>query len=196
MRIPGLLLTGGASSRMGTPKAELLVDGESLVQRTARLLQAVCDPIVEIGPGYSTLPRVDEDPPGQGPLAALVINHATGVSFRADAVGGSTPVLLLACDLPFVTEHLLSRLVDWPGTGTVVPVDRAGVVQPVCARYSRDALDRARTLVDGGERSLRSLLRGDDVTRLADIDERDLVDVDTPAEAVRWGIRAPGSLEP
>jgi molybdopterin-guanine dinucleotide biosynthesis protein A len=188
MRIPGLLLTGGASSRMGTNKAELLVDGETLVHRTARLLQAVCDPVVEVGPGYSTLRRVDEKQPGRGPLAALVAG--------ADAVGGTTPVLLLACDLPFVTERVLARLVDWPGTGTVVPVDGEGMVQPVCARYSRDALDRARLLVDEGERSLRALLRGDGVTRVDDIDERDLVDVDTPAEAVRWGIRAPGSLEP
>jgi molybdopterin-guanine dinucleotide biosynthesis protein A len=188
VRIPGLLLTGGASSRMGTPKAELMVDGETLVQRAARLLERVCDPVVEVGPGYSTLTRVDEEQPGRGPLAALVAG--------ADAVGRSGPVLLLACDLPFVTEQLLARLVDWPGDGTVVPVDRDGVVQPVCARYSRDALDRARSLLDDGERSLRSLLRADDVTRLDDIDERDLIDVDTPAEAQRFGIRAPGSLEP
>ncbi len=104
-------------------------------------------------------------------------------------------MLLLACDLPFVTEELLARLASWPGTGTIVPVDGEGVVQPVCARYSRDALDRAKALIAEGERSLRSLLRGGDVTRLDDVDARDLVDVDTPAEAVRWGISAPGSLD-
>ncbi len=123
--IPGLLLTGGASSRMGVPKATLLVDGETLVARAARSLQAVCEPVVEVGPGYSDLPRVDESSPGRGPLAALVAG--------ADAVGDEHGMLLLACDLPFVTEALLGRLVRWPGPGTVVPVDADGALQPVCA---------------------------------------------------------------
>ncbi len=187
MPVPGLLLTGGASSRMGVPKATLLVDGEPVAARAARLLLRVCDPVVEVGPGYSSLRRVDEDPPGRGPLAALVAG--------ADAVGGTGPVLLVACDLPFVTEALLARLAGWEGTGTVVPVDRGGMVQPVCARYSADALERARALLADGERSLRSLLRGTDVTRLEDVEERALVDVDTPEDATRWGIRRPGSLD-
>jgi molybdopterin-guanine dinucleotide biosynthesis protein A len=186
--IPGLLLTGGDSSRMGSPKALLRREGETLAQRAARMLGRVCDPVFELGPGYSDLTRVLEDPPGRGPLAALVAGAA--------ALGDASPVLLLACDLPFVTERLLARLANWPGAGTVAPVDHGGVVQPVCTRYSRDALDRARSLVAAGERSLRPLLRGGEVTWLDDVDARELVDVDTPEEARRWGIEPPGSLEP
>jgi molybdopterin-guanine dinucleotide biosynthesis protein A len=166
----------------------LLRDGETLADRSARLLGRVCDPVVEVGPGYTTLTQVDEHPPGRGPLAALVAG--------ADAVPGSGPVLLLACDLPFVSEDLLRRLAAWPGFETVVPVDRDGMVQPICARYSSDALKLARELLTTGERSLRSLLRGPGVTRLDDVDDRELVDVDTRAEALEWGIRLPDSLEP
>jgi molybdenum cofactor guanylyltransferase len=186
--IPALLLTGGASSRMGTAKATLLVDGEPLARRSARLLAQVCDPVVEVGPGYSDLPTAAEAEPGRGPLAALVAG--------ADVVGITSPVLLLACDLPFVNVDLLTRLVEAPGGGTVVPVDRDGVVQPVCARYSTDALLRARDLLAAGERSLRSLLVQVPVTRLDGFDEQVLADVDTPDDATRWGIRRPGSLEP
>ena len=87
-------------------------------------------------------------------------------------------------------------LVDFPGTDTVVPVDRQGIAQPVCARYSAATLERARELVEAGERSLQSLLAGAGVTRLDDVGERELTDVDTPAEAREWGIRLPGNLEP
>jgi molybdopterin-guanine dinucleotide biosynthesis protein A len=184
--VPGLLLTGGASSRMGVPKATLVVDGETIAHRAARHLMKVCDPVVEVGPGYSGLHRVDEDPPGQGPLAALVAG--------ADAVGHDGPVLLLACDLPFVTDALLNRLAGWDGDGTVVPVDETGAVQLVCARYSRDAIDQARSGLADGERSLRSLLRDADFTRMTDVDPHELIDVDTPEDAKRWGIEAPGSL--
>lgn len=173
---------------MGTPKAMLERDGETLADRSARMLARVCDPVVEVGPGYTTLTRVDEDPPGRGPLAALVAGAA--------AVPGSGPVLLLACDLPFVTEALLARLAAWPGSDTVVPVDRDGMVQPVCARYSPDALEHAREILAAGERSLQPLLRGPGVIRLDDVEDRELVDVDTPAEALEWGIPLPGSLEP
>ena len=184
--VPGLLLTGGASSRMGVPKATLLVDGEPIAARLARLLARVCTPALEVGPGYSELRRVEDEHPGMGPLAALVAG--------ADAAGGSGPVLLVACDLPFVGEGLLSRLVTWPGTGTVVPVDRDGMLQPVCARYSHDAIRRARERLADGERSLRAVLGGVDVTRVEDVDDRELVDVDTPEDARRWGIGPPGSL--
>jgi molybdopterin-guanine dinucleotide biosynthesis protein A len=172
---------------MGVAKATLLADGVPLAERSARLLEQVCDPVLEVGPGYTALPTVDEPEPGHGPLAALVAG--------ADAAGGAGPVLLLACDLPFVTLELLVRLAGWPGDGTVVPVDRDGMVQPVCARYSNAALDRARARLATGERSLRSVLEGGDVTRLDDVDERALTDVDTPDDATRWGIQRPGSLE-
>jgi molybdopterin-guanine dinucleotide biosynthesis protein A len=184
--VPGLLLTGGASSRMGVPKATLLVDGEPIADRLARLLARVCTPALEVGPGYSELRTVEDEHPGMGPLAALVAG--------ADAAGASGPVLLVACDLPFVGEALLSRLVTWPGTGTVVPVDRDGMLQPVCARYSHDAIRRARERLADGERSLRAVLEGADVTRVEDVDDRELVDVDTPEDARRWGIGRPGSL--
>jgi molybdenum cofactor guanylyltransferase len=186
--VPGLLLTGGASSRMGVAKATLEIDGVSLARHAARLLGDVCDPVLEVGPGYTTLPTAPERHPGRGPLAALVAG--------ADAARVATPVVLLACDLPFVTRDLLQRLAAWPGATSVVPVDREGELQPVCARYSVDAVARARKLLADGERSLRRLLDEGELTVLETDDDRSLVDVDTPEEAARWGIRRPGSLEP
>jgi molybdopterin-guanine dinucleotide biosynthesis protein A len=190
MPVAGLLLTGGASRRMGDPKATLELDGERLAERAAAWLANACAPVFEVGPGYTTLPAAREDPPGGGPLAALVAG--------ANALGTSGPVVLLACDLLFA-EQLVLRVATWPGTGTVVPVDPDGIPQLVCARYSASALERARRLVDAGERSLRALVDGldaSDLTRLTDVDPHDLVDVDTPGEAARWGVRRPGSLAP
>ena len=72
MTAAGLLLTGGASRRMGHDKATCLSwQARTLARRTARLLAATTTPTFEIGPGHSGLPRVTEDPPGAGPLAAV-----------------------------------------------------------------------------------------------------------------------------
>jgi molybdopterin-guanine dinucleotide biosynthesis protein A len=174
---------------MGVPKATLELDGERLADRAAAALARVCDPVLEVGSGFTALTVAREDPPGRGPLAALVAG--------ADAVP-TGPVVLLACDLLFAAD-LVARVATWPGATTVVPVDGDGILQPVCARYSAAAITRARELLDAGERSLRTLIDGldaSDLARVTDVDPHDLVDVDTPDEAARWGVRDPGSLAP
>ena len=86
----GLLLTGGASRRMGEDKALIEVGGRRLVDHAAALLTAVADPVIEVGPGWSGLPAVREDPPGSGPLAAL---GAGAASLRAAGHDGAVLVL-------------------------------------------------------------------------------------------------------
>ncbi len=72
MTCAGVLLTGGASRRMATDKATIVWRGETLAARAARVLTAVCDPVIEVGPGATQLPCVREHPAGSGPLAAFV----------------------------------------------------------------------------------------------------------------------------
>jgi molybdopterin-guanine dinucleotide biosynthesis protein A len=150
--VAGLLLTGGASRRMGTDKALLEIAGRRLAERGASVLAAVCDPAFEVGPGVSGLPAVREDPPGAGPLAALGAG-AAGLS----RLGHAGPVLLLAVDMPFVDVALLRLLAERPGPATAVPV-AGGHPQPLCARYGPDALVAVPRLLAAGERSLRALL--------------------------------------
>jgi molybdopterin-guanine dinucleotide biosynthesis protein A len=170
---------------MGIDKATLVVDGETLAARAARVLTSVCDPVVEVGPGVTELRSVREEPPGSGPLAALI----AGV----DALVPHGAVLLLACDLPFVEAPLLRLLAEWPGEGTVIPMagDR---LQYACARYGAAALDDARAQLVTGASSLR------DAAGITDCDHVDeavwrtvagenaLADVDTPDDLVRLGL--------
>jgi molybdopterin-guanine dinucleotide biosynthesis protein A len=152
LSVAGLLLTGGASRRMGTDKALLEFDGQRLAERAAAVLTSVADPVLEVGPGWSGLPAVREDPPGGGPLAAL---GAGAAALRAGGHDG--PVLVLAVDMPGVGVELLRLLAGRAGPATAVPV-AAGHAQPLCARYGPDALAAVDTLLAGGERSLRALL--------------------------------------
>jgi len=184
----GLLLTGGASRRFGSPKAELIVGRERLADRGARLLLDVCDVVLEVGPGYSSLPAVREDPPGSGPLAALVAG-SDALAARAAA----SRFLVLAVDLPFAERALLEHLRDHAADGVVVPrVD--GVPQSLCARYTADALTTARALVDDGERAMKTLLDAVPVTWIDDDEWRRvasadaLLDVDTPEDARQRGL--------
>jgi molybdopterin-guanine dinucleotide biosynthesis protein A len=130
---------------------------------------------------------VREDPPGSGPLAALVAGAAAVPS-------GS--VILLGCDHVQVEPALVRLLAEWDGAPTVVP-RVAGRDQLVCARYGPDAIAAARTLLAAGERSLRAVLesvRADVLTEAewgAAASAESFADVDTPADLERLGLRAP-----
>ncbi len=190
MSVTGLVLTGGASRRLGVDKATLVLDGETLAGRAARLLVARCDRVLEVGPGVTELHAVRESPPGAGPLAAL----AAGTAALA-ATGAITSIVLLACDLPWV-ESVLDALVavqlaDNPATVAVVPVDGDGRRQYVCARYGPSALLRASTLIAAGERSLHGLVESfpsDAIVELDGFAAGTFADIDGPDDARAAGI--------
>jgi molybdopterin-guanine dinucleotide biosynthesis protein A len=177
---------------MGTDKADLLVDGERLADRLARLLADVTSPVLEVGPGRSSLPAVGDVVPGGGPLVALV-SGAGALATR----GYEGPVLLVGVDLPFLTAEVLALVASHAPGPTLVPTV-AGRDQLVCARYSAAALELAKGLVVAGERSLRALVERIPVTR---IDERvwgaaapgdAFADVDTPEDLQGFGLATPG----
>jgi len=184
----GLLLTGGASSRMGADKSGLVLEGfdETLAERSGRLLAAAVapGPALEVGPGVSGLRRAagyGVDDPGEGPLTAVVAGRRA-----LEKAGWAGAVLVLATDLPAVTLEALRWLVGFPATGSVVPVV-GGRRQPLVARWCPADLDRAAELAGRGERSLRQVFGpgtcfvdeaafGEVATAAA------FSDVDTPAE--------------
>jgi molybdopterin-guanine dinucleotide biosynthesis protein A len=191
--VAGLLLTGGTSRRLGVDKATLLLDGDRLVDRVAGVLAGVATTVLEVGPGYSSLAAVREEPPGSGPLAAL----AAGAAALGARGLGTSAVLVLAVDLPFVDAPLLEWLASHRDPRTVVPVVD-GLPQPLCARYTYAALSLAPELVAAGERSMRALLSRLDVHDATEAEwggvasARAFADVDTPEDASAFGLSAPG----
>jgi molybdopterin-guanine dinucleotide biosynthesis protein A len=169
---------------MQTDKARIVWRGETLAARAARVLTAVCDPVVEAGPGVTRLPCVREDPPGAGPLAALV---AAAAALETDG-----PVVLFACDMPFVDEAVLRLLAERNGDATVIPV-AAGRLQLACARYGPKAIVRARHALARGETALRAAVDPEH-EELAEDEWRVVggpdafADLDTPEDLDRLGL--------
>lgn len=155
MGCAGVLLTGGASRRMGADKASIRLrpGGPTLAERTAALLEAATTASVEVGPGRSGLRVVTEATPRSGPLAAAVAGWA---ALGADGWGG--PVLVVATDLPNLSGGLLRWLATHCSSRSVVPV-AGGRVQPLCARYSQADMRVAAELVAAGRRAMRDLLQ-------------------------------------
>jgi molybdopterin-guanine dinucleotide biosynthesis protein A len=153
-RLAGLVLCGGASTRMGREKALLPVEGRPLVLHVAGLLERAADPVY-LGPGRLGrlgelgYREVEDATPGSGPLGGLV----------AGLAASPHPLLaVLAVDMPFASPELFTYLADlYRGEDAVVPLFDSRP-EPLHAVYARSALPALQSSLAEGELALHSAL--------------------------------------
>ena len=145
----GIVLAGGRSSRMGTPKAALEWHGSTLLRRTVGILARATDgPVVVVrAPGQDLPPLpartevVDDPREGLGPVQGLAAGLAA-IAGRAEvAFVGST-------DMPFLHPAFVRRVLRAAQQGADVglPVAR-GYPQPLAASYRTALAPLAAKLV-------------------------------------------------
>ncbi len=107
-----MILTGGASSRMGEDKAVVDWAGRRAVDRVADLARAAAaQAIVTVGPRDYGLTAVPDDAPFGGPVGGILAGA------RALAARGCTRALVLAVDTPTLTAADLAPLLAHEGPG-------------------------------------------------------------------------------
>jgi molybdopterin-guanine dinucleotide biosynthesis protein A len=150
----GVVLAGGASRRMGTDKAQVVLGTEPLVVRAVRILAQVCtDVVVASGDGHRLdhlgLGQVADAIPDAGPLA--------GIAAGIDSAGNDL-VAVLAVDMPRASPGvfgLLARL--WQGEAAVVPVV-GGRWEPLHGLWARAAAPRLAERLAAGDGSVKGVL--------------------------------------
>lgn len=157
----GVVLAGGRSSRMGTPKAELEWHGSTLLRRTLGVLaRSVDGPLIVVRAAGQPLPelpaRVDivEDPEeGLGPLQGI----AAGLTALA---GRAQTAFVCSTDLPFLhpvfVRRVLKALTD--DLDVVLPIAR-GYPQPLAAAYRVTLAPLIADLIVAGDRRPAFLFR-------------------------------------
>lgn len=158
------ILAGGASTRMGSDKASLLLDGMPIVERTARMLREAGMLVAVLGgrPVPNARYRADGEVFG-GPLAALA-------GFRPERPF----VFVASCDIPALHPCVPLGLRRAIGEADAAVPLVAGRAQPLCALYRADAFAKSADLHRSGERRIMRWLDSLDVRSL---DESALVAV-------------------
>lgn len=124
------ILAGGQARRFGgRDKSALVVDGRTILERQLAEAAAVSTDIFVVGGGPTAAPRRVADAwPDRGPLGGL----EAALREAREAV-----VVVVACDMPFVTAGLLRYLADNLGDfDAAVPKTERGY-HPLCAAYAR-----------------------------------------------------------
>ena len=193
----GIVLAGGTSSRMGTPKAGLEWHGSTLLRLVTGVLSRVVDgPVLVVRAAGQPLPalpsRVDvvEDArKGLGPLQGL----AAGLAAAADRAGAA---FVCSTDLPFLHPAFVRRVLRALGDGADVALPVAlGYPQPLAAAYRTALAPLAERLVAGHRLRLAFLfeecavvrldeaaLRADPVLMAVDPDLDSVVNINEPAD--------------
>jgi CTP:molybdopterin cytidylyltransferase MocA len=179
-RVVGGVLAAGSGSRMGSPKAQLRVDGVRLVDRAvAALTVGGCDEVIAVVRAGVTVPGarvVVNTDPERGMRSSLAL--------AVDAVGAADALAVLLVDMPGVGAAAVRSVVAaWtPGRIAVASYSgRRGHPTVMSPELWRAALELAE-----GDEGARALL----ASRPELLDEiavdGDPADLDTPADLTSW----------
>jgi molybdopterin-guanine dinucleotide biosynthesis protein A len=172
----GLVLAGGASTRMRTDKAALQYHGQPQLRWAFELAMKVCTasfvsvrPEQRDDPTRAGFPQIVDRQPGIGPIAgisAALLEHPKAAW------------LVLACDLPFLTEGTLQYLSARRDPHKIATAYRSahdGLPEPLCAIWEPAALELVLAYIATGKQCPRKLLIDSD-TALLDLPERQALD--------------------
>ena len=155
MSVAAVVLAAGASTRLGQPKQNVRLGGESLLERTVRIAHlAALEPIfVVVGAGqtHSLNPHaiiLVNESAAEGMASSVRTGIAAAIAAQVDGA------VILACDQPAVTEAHLRELAD--SRDEVVASAYAGR-KGVPAYFPRSAFTELMEL--RGDSGARDLLR-------------------------------------
>ncbi len=147
-----IVLAGGLSTRLGTDKAFLEIDGRTLLERVIARLgglfgevlvvtsQRGRERIKENGLKFSReVSLITDLYPGKGSLGGVYSGLAVSPAFYN---------LVVACDMPFINASLLAYMAG-QASGFDVTIPRLGdVLEPLHSIYSKNCLGPMKRLLD------------------------------------------------
>jgi molybdopterin-guanine dinucleotide biosynthesis protein A len=186
-RISAVVLAGGQSLRMGQDKRFLELDGETLLVRVLRVLEAIFSEILLVV--ATETPELNEF--GHPVVTDLIPGCASlGGIYTGLAAATHPQVFVAACDMPLLNAEVVRYIAAQPEADIVMAELTVGL-QPTHARYSKACLPHLENMARGGHLTLQDLLQREGLTtrilpetelRRLDPDLLSFLNVNTPAD--------------
>ncbi len=154
-----IILAGGKSSRMGSPKeGVLLTDGRPMIEHIIEHLKPCVSQIYVSGAcsGYKDLARfgikkIEDQEPGKGPLGGIIsaLEHV-----------GTEQVLIVACDQPTIQPYHYRALIRRGGeTGVFFRTEFGEKLHPFPGIFCRSQLPLMKSVLEKGSGSVRDCIK-------------------------------------
>jgi molybdopterin-guanine dinucleotide biosynthesis protein A len=192
----GLVLAGGESRRMGRDKALLDYHGRPQLEWAFDLLSRHCERVfVSVRADHAcegaraALPRIVDGDLGAGPIAGIA---------AAQAAHPDAAWLVVACDLPFLSDTTLARLVARRDGRPVAAFRSAhdGLPEPLCAIYEPTTRDAIVEFIGTGKLCPRKFIVAAGVSLLELPEATALDNVNTPEELAAAATRLNRQADP
>jgi molybdopterin-guanine dinucleotide biosynthesis protein A len=154
MQITSIILAGGKSSRMGTDKVLLKVNGKTLLERAIELFRPLCDTILisSNNPslekfGYEIIPDEIKD---CGPIGGI---------YSSLKKSNSNWNFVISVDAAFVEADFVQFLIsELNGCDAVVPIHSARK-EPLIALYNKNCMAEIEKMLKSGNFKMHNLLK-------------------------------------
>ncbi|SFZ94465.1 molybdopterin-guanine dinucleotide biosynthesis protein A [Flaviramulus basaltis] len=149
--ITGIILAGGKSSRMGTDKGFLMLNGKTFIQHSIDALNPLVSKIIIVSNNedYNQFgaKRINDVFENSGPIAGIY----SGLIQSETAYN-----LVLSCDIPLINSNVLKKLIDGiDNTSEVIQIESNGKTMPLIALYKNSCEHIFYELLQKGEKRLQ-----------------------------------------
>jgi molybdopterin-guanine dinucleotide biosynthesis protein A len=154
-KVTGIVLAGGLSSRMGSDKSLMKLNGKSLIEYSIEALLPICSKVVI--------------------SSNNLIYNFTGCEVWPDELFDGAPIIgiysclkrsetdlniILSCDMPLMSTSMLRYLLEKSADYTItVPIHENGQIEPLCGIYKKTSLEILKEFIDSRNYRLNECIR-------------------------------------
>jgi molybdopterin-guanine dinucleotide biosynthesis protein A len=127
------ILAGGKSSRMGTDKGLLLIEGKAMIQYVIEQMQAVFDRVIIVSNnpeyekfGLKVIPDLIKDIGPAGGIYTALKHSDAQLNF------------IVSCDMPLITKEAIEFIFKTRKESQIVLLKNQGNLEPVFGLYTKD----------------------------------------------------------
>lgn len=147
-----IILAGGKSSRLGKDKRQISLKNKSLIEYSIALARNVSDDIIisanDYLPNFEQYKVIPDIIKGAGPLQGIISSLQQIRNQKA---------LVLTSDMPFLSNHLISKLIQGAQKETISHFALQGQFYPFPSLIPCSMLKRIIELEKIGEKSLKRI---------------------------------------
>ena len=152
--ITGIILAGGKSSRMGSDKGIVNLNGKKFIEH---ILAAVLPNVIEVliianndnynNLGYKVIKDKIKDCGPLGGIYTGLMNSKTENN------------IVVSCDIPFINSDLIKYIIENTSNADItVPVYK-GNIEPLCAVYTKRTSDQIYNLIMNKDLKIQNILK-------------------------------------